>query len=248
MKLFDDGPAQYEKELHHGVVAVAQPVPFLTRSKKGLSCSDGGNCYALALLAVLRRFGLDDGMGVAEAIDLFEGKYASGEPLIEQSRYGMEKALARFPQIESAKYFEPAYISDEICHGASGLRMNHDRDKIFETKIREGYLLIAGVYANSSNVLPPVSEQSDHWIVIDGVRERHDPFYYTQAYIDKYKELGKKAGDWAGARVRTEFRWVDSSTRRPGARWIDAEDYGRLHGGAEGFFVRKAIVPECLAW
>lgn len=243
--MFTDGAPFYEKEFCHNISAAPQPVPFLTKSKKGLSCSDGGNCYALALLAVLRKFGLDRGICVPGAIDLFEGKYASGEPLIEQTKYGMEKALARFPEIEAIEFFEPGYVADDLCGGASGLRMNHDRVKTFEDKIREGYALICSVYANSANKLPPISEQSDHWVVIDGVRERHEPFYYSQKYIDQYKndewfkKNPKKVGDWAGARVRTEFRWVDSSTARPGARWVDFEDFTKLHGGASGFYVRK---------
>lgn len=239
MKCFTDGPIHYEKESHHGVEDVRQPVPFITKSKNGLPCSDGGNCYALALLAVLKKFGLDRGICVPGAIDLFEGKYASGEPLIEQSKYGMEKALARFPEIETIEFFEPGYVADKLCGGAAGIRMNWNRSKLFEEKIREGYILLCGVYANSANKLPPVNEDSDHWVVVDGVRERHEPFYYTQEYVDKYKELGRKVGDWAGARVVTEFRWVDSSTARPGARWISFEDFTKLHGGASGFYVRR---------
>lgn len=248
MELFKDGEHYWLNEFHHNVEAVPQPVPFLTQSKKGLKCSDGGNCYALALLAVLRKFGLrpvsDNREACLEAIDLFEGKYASGDPNIEQNSQGMEKALARFPELEVIEYFEPAFEVDQMYGGAFGICLNFDRVKKFEDKLREGYVIISTVYANLANTPPSACEQSDHWVVVDGVRERREPIYYAQGYVDQYghedwfKNNPRNAGDSMGERCKTEFRIVDSSSSRPGPRWIDSDLFATLHGGSEGFFVR----------
>lgn len=213
----------------HSAVRVPQPQPHILESVSGLPVSAGGNCYACAFQVAAHHFNKIEGTdrtAVHNAIDRFIDTYhKTDRKFIHQNEEGMAKALKSIDLVVVRPEYNPIEV-DKRPSNALGIYVSHMYIEELFGKIRNGYL---GIVSVSSNMAKDklLDDDTDHWVVIDGIRDQHTPLYNE----------GKKVA----TRITQQIHVVDSNSSAPenGTYWIDIYEFIRHHGGAIMFYVKS---------